>query len=305
MRVLAITVNMLPNSGWGRYARSVCFETARRGHRTSVLTYKKDGEAVVEGNCKEYSELHAKLSFISVFKNILTARRLAKDVDVVHAFDLWPFLLYGYGAVLGTNKKLFVTGVGTYSVVPFNYVLKRFFLTRALKRTARIFVMSEYTKKRMLEKIKVSNFTLVHWGSTPLPKVSPERLVTLREKFNIKDEHPIILTVGQLKQRKGHFDVLKAIDILKEKYPSILYCMVGSVKDNKVYVDSMLSYAKEKNIEKHMRIVTDAKSDEDLAFFYQTANMFVMASNSMEESFEGFGIVFLEAEQFGKPVVSS
>lgn len=304
MRVLAITINMFPNSGWGRYARAIGFEFARQGVETDMLTYKKSEEPIVEGVCREYPVLIEKLSPISMVRNCLTVRKYAKNADVVHAFDVWPFSIYGYVAVLGTNKKLFVTGVGTYSVVPMRSAIKKFIIGLALRRAQRILSVSEYTKKRMLEMIKLDTIDIVWWGTSPLARLPEEKMGGYRQKFGITNEQPIILTVGQIKERKGQFDILKAVEMLIPKYPNILYCAIGSDK-NKVHADSIRAYVKEKNLEKHFRFVTNAKTDEDLAFFYQSANIFAMTSNSTDEYFEGFGLVFLEAEYFGKPVIAS
>src|SRR3569623_55113 len=40
------------------------------------------------------------------------------NVDLVHALDAWPYGFYGFAAVFGTKKKLFINGIGTYSVAP-------------------------------------------------------------------------------------------------------------------------------------------------------------------------------------------
>jgi len=46
-------------------------------------------------------------------------------------------------------------------------------------------------------------------------------------------------------------------------------------------------------------------NDEELAFFYQICDIFLLNSNNDKEHFEGFGGVFLEAAQFGKPAIGS
>src|SRR3989344_2087748 len=300
MKVLAIAQTIKVKSGWGRYARSIVDEFARRDIQYKILTLA-DGGKVAE----EEPMLLPATSILNILKNCFLVRRKARDFEIVHAFDAWPFAIYGYAAVLWTRKKLFVTGVATYSVVPTDRLLKKFFMTRALRAARKIMCSSEYTRQRILKTIDLKNTARVFWGPSPLPSVSEGEIESFYQQFDVpKSNHPILLTVGQIKFRKGQFDTTRAVSLLRKKYPQILYVMVGSDADTE-YVGRIKEFVRKEKLTENIRIITTAKDDKALSFFYTISDAFIINSNNEEDHFEGFGLVFLEAEQFGKPVIGS
>lgn len=302
MKLLALTNNMREKDGWGRYAASVAREYIVQCPDFEVITEEMSG--------KEHMELHERAlllplrSEFNFFRNCWRTRCAARSVDVVHAFDGWPYSVYGYAAVVGTTKKLFITGVGTYSVAAFENPLQRMLMTRAYRRAQNIFCVSRYTQQRILEKVALKNTSIVPWGHKALPELTAEEKERYRERFDIGNEHPVILTVGQIKQRKGQYDTLRAVARLRERYPQLLYLMVGSDSDIE-YIGLIQDFIKEHNLFGNVRIINNAEDDSELSFFYSICDIFAMNSRNDGEHFEGFGLVFLEAMQFGKPVVGS
>ncbi len=57
-------------------------------------------------------------------------------------------------------------------------------------------------------------------------------------------------------------------------------------------------------LSKRVRLITNAQ-DEDLAAYYQAADVFVMPTTKTSQDREGFGIVYLEAQLFSLPVVAT
>lgn len=302
MKVLALTNNLKEMSGWGRYAASVAREYKEQCPDFEIIT--EQGQGTEDAPLHERALLLPLVSRRNLLRNCWRTRQAARAASVVHAFDCWPYGLYGYAAVLGTAKKLFITGVATYSIPPSGYSWKRLLMTRAYRRARKIFCVSRYTRERILKKLSLDNAIIVPWGPKPLPILEESKQATYRERYKIGEAHPIILTVGQIKQRKGQYDTLRATAKLRKEYPNFLYLMVGSASDTE-YVGKIERYILQHDLSHNVRIITDAKTDADLSFFYNLCDIFVMNSNNDGEHFEGFGLVFLEAMQFGKPVVGS
>ncbi len=296
MKILFITNNVLPNSGWGRYSLGVLNEMRRR---RIDFTVASETSSSAENQYELLSK--SKLAFLS---NILKVRRLAKGCDIVHALDGWPYGVYGYFAVLGTNKKLFINAVGTYAVAPLYGGLKKMLLGRAYKKANSIFAISRYVKNRICELLALNNVSVVHLAADPLSSIGASDSESFKLKNGLKDKYPIILTVGEIKERKGQIDTLKAIKLLKQKYPKIFYVMIGSAKD-KSYVERIDSYAKENDLHDNYRVEPGVKDDSTLSLFYNACDVFVLNSNNDGRHFEGFGLVILEANQFGKPAIGS
>jgi phosphatidylinositol alpha-1,6-mannosyltransferase len=169
-------------------------------------------------------------------------------------------------------------------------------------RSRAIFCISDYTNNAIKSRIKDVKTITVFMGLTRLPKLTSSEISKYQTRYKLSGG-PVILTVGQVKQRKGQFDTLKAIELLKQEYPDFLYVMVGSRDKN--YAEKIENYAKEHGLEKNIKFVNDVKDDKTLAFFYNTCDIFALNSNNDNGHFEGFGLVMLEAAQFGKPVVGS
>ena len=110
-----------------------------------------------------------------------------------------------------------------------------------------------------------------------------------------------ILFVGRLEQRKG-IDVLLAIvpQILRE-FPTARFTIVGdrSLKNDRG-VTYQEEFVRKRENEAFLERVdfTGIVSDDKLRHHYETCDIFVAPSR-----FESFGLVFLEAMMFGKPVI--
>lgn len=241
---------------------------------------------------------------LALLGNAWRARRAARGVDVVQAFDGWPYSAYAWGAVLGTRKKLFIIGVGTYTVAPLDYFVKRVLLRRAYRRAQKIFCMSAYTRARLLEKMPLGNVVVIHFGASPMPELSASERASYEAAFNLGKGAPVILTIGEIKERKGQIDTLRAIIRLRSEFPNIQYVVVGS-DANRAYVEAMRSEAARAGMQDHLHIITGARDDKALSYLYQSSDIYAMNSRSESGHFEGFGLVFLEAGLFGKPGVGS
>ena len=284
MRVLFITKSLEPTSGWGRMSSALIKGVKEKDLEVGVVS--EDDRLLP-------------LSIGGLLVNIFRIRKKARDYDIIHALEGWPFGVYGYLAVWGTRKKLFINGIGTYSVVPFNNFIKGWILGKTYKRAEKVFCISRYTEKRILEKISLKNTEVIYLG---VDKLRDDRTGENGE-IEQRDNFPILLTVGAVKDRKGQFYVLKAVNFLKKIYPKIKYYVVGSWDDNQ-YVERMREYTRENGLESNLELVGKVEKDEDLVYFYKNCDVFLLCSISTEDYFEGFGLVLIEAASFGKPVIA-
>jgi phosphatidylinositol alpha-1,6-mannosyltransferase len=232
---------------------------------------------------------------------------LARSVEVVHALDGWPLGVYGWGAVIGSKKRFFINGVGTYSVAPLYAWGKRWLMLRAYRRAQHIFCISTYTMDQMARVgVPATAMLVVHFGTPMLPVPHTEEVQAYREKYGlIPNQYPIILTVGAIKDRKGQFETLRAVALLKKQYPDILYIVAGGI-DQPSYLQKMETYTKDHSLAGNVLFITDA-DDRSIAFLYSLSSVFALNSNTemAHHHFEGFGAVITEAYQFGVPAVGS
>jgi phosphatidyl-myo-inositol dimannoside synthase len=115
------------------------------------------------------------------------------------------------------------------------------------------------------------------------------------ETFGSKHK-PILLTVARLDARdayKGIDTVLYALPLILQKYPDALYLVIGS--GNREI--ALKGLADRLGVRPNTRFLGSVSS-EALPEYYRLADCFVLPS------WEGFGIVYLEALASGTPVVS-
>ena len=156
MKILLITQTLQPRSGLGRYSHEVYRSLHAAGVDVAVMAQD------------EVFELDANKKMVNILKNCLRARQIAKGYDIVHALDAWPYGIYALCAVWGTNKKLFVGGVGTYSLPPKNFSIKRLLLLSLYRRAQEVFCISEYTKSRIASRLSFNAaLSVVHLAARP------------------------------------------------------------------------------------------------------------------------------------------
>ena len=289
MRVLLITSTVSEKSGWGRLSSATAEALRAEGLKVSVLTDEK------------------KRTFGSFIKMCMRARSLAACADAVHALDGWPYGVYGLAAVWGTRKKLFINGIGTYSVAPLYSRARGLLLRLAYSRARNIFCISAYTMNQLKQAgIAASKLIVVHLGTSALGEVPSEYIESVRQANRIPaDAYPILLTVGAVKERKGQLDTLKAAALLKATYPNIFYITAGSL-ERLTYAQEMRDVAGTSGMSERFRAIEHA-DDQTISALYSLSTVFALNSTTDDRThhFEGFGLVILEANEQGKPAVGS
>jgi phosphatidylinositol alpha-1,6-mannosyltransferase len=113
---------------------------------------------------------------------------------------------------------------------------------------------------------------------------------------------PVLLTVGHVSPRKGQHRLIKALPKLIKQFPQIHYHIVGRPINQEV----LESLAKKLGVESQITVHGSVKQHQDLWDYYRAADIFVLLSeNQSNGDVEGFGIVALEANACGIPVLGA
>lgn len=140
--------------------------------------------------------------------------------------------------------------------------------------------------------------------------VSPERLLVLTPGVDPERYQPrtgpgngkvaTLLTVATLVERKGHDRVISVLPCLLKKHPGTRYLIIGDGP----YRPNLSVLARQKGVESSVEFLGRLTDEETLEYLH-TCDIFVMTSRKLDTRFgeEGFGIVYLEANACGKPVV--
>jgi glycosyltransferase involved in cell wall biosynthesis len=108
-----------------------------------------------------------------------------------------------------------------------------------------------------------------------------------------------ILTLARIHPRKGQVEVAKALGQLPEKWRSqVVYQIAG--RGDGDYLKQVVEVCQSHGIPVE---VLGEIPEEHMGAVYQGCDLYIMASRSLPESVEGFGMTYLEASFFHKPVV--
>ena len=113
---------------------------------------------------------------------------------------------------------------------------------------------------------------------------------------------PVVLTVARLVTRKGIDTVIEALPAVLEQHPQLTYAVVGDGPDRA----RLQALAAQCGVAAHVAFLGSV-SHHELPELYRGADVFVLASRQ-ESNFgdvEGFGLVLLEAQACGTPVIAA
>lgn len=196
-------------------------------------------------------------------------------------------------------------------------LMEKFFLPRALKKAARVIVVSENTKRDLLKLfpwISEKPLTVIYPAASERfsQEISKESLEAFRKEKNLPEK--FLLAVGALEPRKNLETLLDAYAGL-EAYAGLDTCAglkdpSPQAQDDKLGLvivgsegwknEKLLQQFQQLLATKHKLQTLPYQSEKDLAKLYRLAEAFIFPS-----LYEGFGIPPLEAMASGCPVICS
>jgi glycosyltransferase involved in cell wall biosynthesis len=299
-KILILTRSLSITEGQGRYSVELIKKLVN-DYKITIYTSE-----LPKLNEKDLNGLNLKIKKIPDIKKLtnlkvflLETLKMFPDylkADIIHSFSDYPYCVF-FSFIPKFIKRRFFTVHGTYGVAPFEHKKSSFLLKLSYKTAHKVFCVSNFTKNEILKKIKLNNLVVIHNG------------INL-EKFNKKqvskksNEQKIILSVGNLKNRKGfHVSVPAVMEVMK-KIPNLIYYIVGSKPDND-YLEEIKKNIRDNGLENKI-ILLENLSDNELLNLYYKCDIFLLTPIVVNKNkFEGFGLVYLEANACGKPVIGT
>ncbi|MFH1326333.1 MAG: glycosyltransferase family 4 protein [Candidatus Falkowbacteria bacterium] len=254
---------------------------------------------------------------------VLTGKKLTKPHWIFSVFYLWQAIkkykvktvLVGHVLPLGTvaywlsrimrlDYVVFIHGMELGIIN--KYARKKKITRKILANAKKVITANSYAGELLKELVDEDKVVIVNPGVTikkqenpPSPKLrrtSKKTRKQLIEKYNLQNKK-ILLQVGRLVKRKGVDKALEAMLQVLNEVPDLMYIIIGDGPEI-----SNIQY-QISNIKNHVILITDA-SNEEVEAWYNLCDIFIMPARNIDGDFEGFGIVYLEANVHGKPVIA-
>ncbi|MCQ8179975.1 glycosyltransferase family 4 protein [Methylomonas sp. SURF-1] len=258
---------------------------------------------------------------------------LKKDLALLNNFDmdLWHSLFLYYAPLSFHKKNVFVTTHGddifSFSIrynLPGKKLLDQHLLWRLpdsvknrlnfyWEHTELLFnkIIFSFALKKAKQVITVSQFTRTMFAqkfpsaSSNVSVVPPGVSENFFAEHNVKKDTHLFLTVSRIDEHdriKNIHNVIKAFALLKDRFHFKYVIISGNNTGN--YKDELDSLIKLNRLEDRV-FIEGRKTLDELLEYYRKAGLFILVSYAEPKNFEGFGIVFLEANACGTPVLTS
>ena len=174
---------------------------------------------------------------------------------------------------------------------------------KMLQRCDQVIPVSDFTKKKMMEMYQLpeQKFTILNNCLDPFlpPPKQTKKDNSLLARYGMDASDMVLLTLTRLASKekyKGYDQVIQAVYELRHTHPAIKYLLVGKYDAiEKARLDTVIKRLGLQN----QVVFSGFIADEELATHYAMADVYIMPSQK-----EGFGIVFIEAMFYGKPVIA-
>ncbi len=109
----------------------------------------------------------------------------------------------------------------------------------------------------------------------------------------------VVLTVGRLQRRKGHDQLISALPLIRRRVPNVFYAIIGA-GDESEYLRRLVQ---EHDVADAVQFRGEP-NDDALVRCYQQCDLFALPNREVGGDIEGFGMVLVEAQACGKPVIA-
>ncbi len=305
MRTLLLTDKFAPHAGgtavvWSEYCKRWPPESVR------VLTRWYPG-------CEDYDRRHAysivRLPYLNIPKIRMPLLWLRLFAGAVRECRRHPPDLIHCGQILETggyahwiNRRFGVPYmIHTYGEELNNFGRKprpRQRMQRILRGACGITTISNYSEDVLRRVVGYEGAVEIVNPGVDVEKFVPGDGGGIRRRLGLGDD-PLLITVSRLVRRKGHDRALEAIPIIRRRIPNIRYLIIG-IGPEELRLRHLVESAGFQNVVRFLGRV----SDDELVSLLQSADVFIHPNRELENGdVEGFGIVFLEANACGLPVI--
>ncbi len=173
----------------------------------------------------------------------------------------------------------------------------------AYSRADGLVAVSNYSRRRLIELgIQPGFLKVIHNGADPsvFYPLKQDKIQRYKRSLNLP-RAPILLTVGNVTERKGQDIVIQALPEVLREFPGTQYLVAGLP----TLAMELRELSNRLGISDNVRFLGRVEPAE-LVLLYNACDVFVLTSrHTSSGDFEGYGIAVVEAALCGKPAVGT
>lgn len=175
----------------------------------------------------------------------------------------------------------------------------RFLVNKVLKHASFLICNSENSRRILTDEwlIDKKKSEVLHPGVDSSKFIPAAENKEIKQKFNWLDRK-VILTVSRLEARKGQDMLIRALPAIITQTPNVLYALIGGGDEK----EKLNELAKSLNVSNNIMFMSEL-SDTEMIMCYQQCDLFALPNRTIDDNIEGFGMVLVEAQSCGKPVI--
>lgn len=295
MRIGLLASDLSTKNGWANYSLNLARELNRRGIDATVICAKNSPPVDIAHHPILPSvappERH---SLIKGLNQLPRARALLSDCDIIHS-TIEPYAILA--AAAARYRPLFITAHGSYVNLP---RLRRFPVGQLYRRAferAQLICVSEYTATIAKELMPRARIHVINNGLDMARFEQPAAA-------NVEKLAPTVLTVGEIKPRKGTLQLVEAMAVVRKRIPAAQCLIMGNPQTGSRYTRQVERRISELGLNDNVKIMGFVE-DELLRGWMAAADVFALPAMNAGMFFEGFGLVLLEASAAGTAVLGT
>ena len=316
MRVLFLTDSLSDLDGVGRYAMRLigALEALEPGLEVEVLLARKHRPTSPQVPKRwrvrvalppDYFFYMSPARFWpSLALSTIATWRAARRADVVHAIKDYPHNLVGLWGARLAGKPCIATAHGTYTVQPLLDPRHAARARRAYAGFAGMVAVSGYTRRRLFEVLPEGALDPERVHVVP-NCVDAEHYARPRD-LGARPWHGrrFTLSIGELKERKGHHLALEAWCRVAPDHPDLHHYLVGR-RSGDDYEKGLLARVEAAGLADRVHLLGNVDEDEKIDLLQRAQVFLHVPVTAADGGFEGFGIVYLEAAASGTPSIGT
>ncbi len=314
MRVLFLTDSLSDLDGVGRYAVRLisALEKARPGLEVRILLARKHRPTSADVPARwrisvglppdYFFHMSPPRFWTSLGAASLRVASAAAGADLVHAIKDYPHNLAGLLGARLRGIPCVATAHGTYSVQPLLAPRHARLSRWTYARLAGLIAVSRFTRDRLVEIAGEAGFSRLRVVQNA---VSAEHYAAPSGVGpRAWHAHPFTLSIGEIKERKGHHLALAAFARVAAAHPDVHHYVVGRAGGDG-YDAELRETARAAGLADRVHFLGNVDESEKIDLL-QRARVFLLTPvQAGDGGFEGFGIVYLEAAACARPAIGT